>query len=271
VGSLKLRGHTPLAPPRADLDITRESSLHAIFAEYKPTLVLNCAAFTQVDLAEQQEDLANSINGHALITLSAVSKRYNTKLVHFSTDFVFDGSATRPYRPSDPTNPLSAYGRSKLLGEQKVREFDPPGYLLIRTSWVYGPNGACFPQTMINAARAGKPLRVVSDQIGSPTYTRDLADATLNLIDANATGLFHVTNSDQTNWFDFTRAILDEFSLTADLQLITSADWQKLRPQSAIRPGYSVLDTSDYTRVTGKNLRSWREALHDYRLALESK
>src|SRR5205085_12091458 len=105
----------------------------------------------------------------------------------------------------------------------------------------------------------------------SPTYTRDLADVALALIDANAAGLFLVTNSGQTNWFDFTRAILDEFFLTADLQPITSADWQKLRPESAIRPAYSVLDTSEYTRITGKNLRPWREALHDYRLALESK
>src|SRR5207249_635440 len=135
---------------------------------------------------------------------------------------------------------------------------------------LYGPDGLNFVQTMINAARAGKPLRVVNDQIGSPTYTRDLAEATLNLIDAGATSIYHVTNSGQTTWFDFTKAILEEFNLKTELSPISSADWKKLHPDSAIRPAYSVLDTSKYTQTTGKTMRHWREALHDYRIALES-
>jgi dTDP-4-dehydrorhamnose reductase len=122
---------------------------------------------------------------------------------------------------------------------------------------------------MVNAARAGKPLRVVSDQVGTPTYTRDLAAATLDLLDAGATGLLHYTNSGQTNWCDFTRAILKEFGIDHPVEAITSADWQKLRPQSAHRPAYSVLDTSDYTRVTGKSPRLWRDALRDYKLAVQ--
>ncbi|HZZ42289.1 MAG TPA: dTDP-4-dehydrorhamnose reductase [Tepidisphaeraceae bacterium] len=258
------------APARNELDITSPDSLSAIFAKHRPTLVLNCAAYTKVDLAEQEEPLASSINGHALSTLSTLCHQHNTKLVHYSTDFVFDGSATAPYKPTDPPNPISAYGRSKLLGEQSIQSSPLKNHLILRTAWVYGPNGACFPQTMLNAARANKPLRVVSDQIGTPTYTRDLASATLDLIDANATGLLHLTNSGQTNWHAFTQSILQEFNLPNPVDSISSADWQKLRPQSAPRPSYSVLDTSDYTRLTGKSLRPWREALHDYHLALSA-
>src|SRR5439155_8497213 len=135
--------------------------------------------------------------------------------------------------------PLSAYGRSKLLGERKLQEINPAAWLLIRTAWIFGPNGACFPQTILNAAKARRPLRVVSDQTGTPTYTRDLADATLALIDADASGLFHLTNSGQTTWYEFTQAIMDRFGLHPDLSPITSAAWQELRPQSARRPSFS--------------------------------
>jgi dTDP-4-dehydrorhamnose reductase len=251
------------------LDITSDDSLARAFEQHRPTLVLNCAAHTKVDLCEEQRDLADAINGRAVATLATLSKQHGSKLVHYSTDFVFDGSATTPYKPTHPTHPLSAYGRSKLLGEQQLQQINPPGYLIIRTAWVYGPSGACFPQTMVNAARAGKPLRVVCDQVGTPTYTRDLAAATLDLIDVGAAGLLHYTNAGQTNWCDFTRAILDEFGIPAPVEAITSADWQKLRPASAHRPSYSVLDTSDYTRLTGKAPRPWRDALGDYKLAVQ--
>src|SRR5207248_604464 len=126
-----------------------------------PTLVLNCGAYTKVDLCEQNEAVANSINGQAVGMLALLSKRHGFRLVHYSTDFVFDGFAQRPYCPEDSTNPLSAYGRSKLLGEKKLQEVNPPGSLLIRTAWLYGPGGPCFPRTMVEMARAKKPLTVV--------------------------------------------------------------------------------------------------------------
>ena len=156
-----------------------------------------------------------------------------------------------------------------MLGEQHVARVNPPGWLIIRTAWLYGPGGPCFPQTMINAARAGKPLKVVDDQVGSPTFTRDLADATLSLVNAEATGIFHVVNGGQTTWHDFTAAILEEFELTTGLSRTTSAEWKRTRTDSATRPAYSVLDSSEYARVTGRTMRDWRAALHDYRLALE--
>ena len=178
-----------------------------------------------------------------------------SRLVHFSTDFVFDGSGTRPYRTDDPVNPLSAYGRSKLRGEQAIQSINPPGWLIIRTAWLYGPGGPCFPQTMINAAKAGKPLKVVDDQIGSPTFTHDLAEATLDLLDHDAHGLWHLTNSESVSWHGFTAAILDEFGLKTELTTTTSAEWKKLRPASAIRPAYSVLDVEPFERLTGRPMR----------------
>ncbi len=267
---LRARGIEPVSLNRAHLDIADFPSVMSTIEKESPTLILNCAAHTKVDLCEEQEDLATQINGEAPGVLAAAAKDVGAKLVHFSTDFVFDGSSQRPWREDDPVAPLSAYGRSKLLGEQTIARDGGDDWLIVRTAWLYGPGGPCFPQTMINAAKAGKPLKVVDDQIGSPTFTHDLAEATLNLIDADARGIYHVVNSDKTNWHDFTAAILDEFDLKSELSRTTSAEWKKLRPTSAIRPAYSVLDTHKYEQATGKTMRPWREALHAYRLALES-
>jgi len=267
--ALAARRRAFVAPPRGELDITNDEQVRRAFRESRPTLVLNTAAHTKVDLCEEEPAKADEINGHAVGRLAAAAKEYGAKLLHVSTDFVFDGTSRRPYREDDPTNPLSAYGRSKLLGEQKLREVDPPGWLIVRTAWVYGPNGACFPRTMVNAAKAGKPLKVVDDQVGSPTYTRELADAILALVDTGAAGVLNVANAGQVSWYGFTAAILEEFALKAELSATTSAEWKKLRPNSAVRPAYSVLDTSKYTAATGRRMRPWHEALRDYRIAVE--
>jgi dTDP-4-dehydrorhamnose reductase len=232
VRQLRARGLEPIALDRTALDIASSEAVDDAFRSHRPTLVINAAAYTKVDLAEQETEAANRVNGKG---------------------------------PDDPTNPVSVYGRSKLAGEQALR----PGDLLIRTAWLYGPGGPCFPQTMINAARAGKPLKVVDDQTGSPTFTHDLAEATCNLIDADATGIYHVVNAGLTTWHDFTAAILEEFGLKTELSRTKAAEWKKLRPNSAIRPAYSVLDTSKYTQTTGKTMRDWRAALRDYHQSLD--
>lgn len=273
--SLVTRGFSFVAADHAALDITREQSINEIFERVKPTLVFNCAAHTKVDLCEQQQDLADQINGHAVGTLATLCKTHGSRLVHYSTDFVFDGHGiveagqVRPYRIDDPVGPLSAYGRSKLLGEQQLQHVNPPGWIILRTAWLYGRGGPCFPATMIKLARDGKPLRVVSDQTGSPTHTVDLAEASLDLLTAGASGLFHATNSGQVTWFDFTRAILNEFDVQTDLQPITTADWIKLKPSSAHRPTYSVLDLSPLERAINRRMRPWQDALHDYRLDVD--
>lgn len=265
VDALHARGHSSIALPRAALDITNEADIRRAFAEHRPTLVLNCAAHTKVDLCEDEPDKADAINGHAVGTLAKLARDHGTYLVHYSTDFVFDGSSDRPYRPSDPVNPLSAYGRSKLLGEIKLQENAPQNWLIARTAWLYGPGGPCFPKTMVDLAKAGKPLKVVEDQIGSPTFTYDLASATLDLLGHNATGIWHLTNSGLVSWHGFAAAILEEFGLKTDLTPTTSAEWQKLRPRSAHRPAYSVLDNRLAANLLGRPMRPWREGLRDYR------
>ena len=267
--ALTARGLNAIAADRTLCDITRESDVRRFFGEHKPTVLINCAAHTKVDLCEDEQEKADAINGHAVGTLAALSREHGTFLVHFSTDFVFDGTSRRPYRVDDPVNPLSAYGRSKLLGERKLRENAPPKWLILRTAWLYGRGGPNFPRTIIERARQGLPLKVVNDQIGSPTYTVDLAQATLDLLDRGLTGLWHVTNSGSTSWFEFARAALEEFGIAADLSPITTADWLKMRPKQAVRPAYSVLDAMPLARALGHPIRPWRKALADYRDAVQ--
>jgi len=201
-------------------------------------------------------------------TLAGLAREYGTTLVHYSTDFVFDGAGTRPYRADDPVNPLSAYGRSKLLGEQKLQQNAPARWLILRTAWLYGRGGPNFPRTIIERARQGAPLKVVSDQVGSPTHTVDLARATLDLLDRNLAGIWHLTNSGSTSWYDFARAALEEFAIGGSITPISTADWGVMRPKQAHRPAYSVLDVTPFEKAVGRPMRPWREALHDYRKAV---
>src|ERR1051326_426554 len=248
IHSLRQRNRPAVAPPRQSLDLTDENSLQQALAANRPSLLLNCAAYTKVDKAEEEPALAHAVNGHALESLVALCRQYHTKLVHFSTDFVFDGKSTHPYQPTDPTAPQSVYGFSKLLGEQHALKH--PNSLVIRTAWLYGPGGPSFPRTMVELARAKKPLTVVNDQTGSPTFTNDLADATLRLLDATASGIFHVVNPGSVSWFNFAKAILEEFGEETQLAPITSGEWKAKKPNSATRPAYSVLDVSHNQQTT---------------------
>jgi dTDP-4-dehydrorhamnose reductase len=258
--ALKLRGHQPIVLTRAECDVAKETDIRKIF-EYQPTLLLNCAAHTKVDLCEQEPALADAINGYSVGKMAALCRATNTFLVHLSTDFVFPGDGTRPYRVDDAVGPLSAYGRSKHLGETEIQKNAPSDWLIVRTAWVYGRHGANFPRTMVTLARAGKPLTVVSDQIGAPTYTVDLADGILQLIDHGGRGIFHFTNSGQTNWFEFAKAALKTFNVDHPVFPITSADWEHQRPTAAPRPSYSVLDLDPFAKLTGKTPRPWQTAL----------
>jgi dTDP-4-dehydrorhamnose reductase len=264
------RGCRPISPTHQELDIADQSALKKTFADHKPTLVLNCAAFTKVDLCEQEKEKAYAINGHAVGHLASLCRASKAPLVHVSTDFVFDGSLRRPYLPTDPVNPLSAYGKSKLLGEQELQKNAPARWLIVRTAWVYGRHGANFPRTMVQAAQAGRPLSVINDQVGAPTYAVDLATAILDLLDSGAAGLWHVTNSGHTTWYDFARAALEEFGLPTEITPLTSSEWAQKRPTSALRPSYSILDLEPLHRQIGKSMRPWRDALADYHHAVEA-
>jgi dTDP-4-dehydrorhamnose reductase len=246
-------------------DITDPPQVTKWFNDVKPTLVLNCAAYTAVDKAEQEEAFARAINGDAVGTLARCCRKHNATLVHYSTDYVFDGTIRRPLQPNDPVGPQSAYGRTKLLGEQLLQQNAPDRWLIIRTAWLYGPGGPSFPKAILDAARAGKPLNVVDDQTGSPTFTFDLAQATLELLDRNApSGMWHIVNDGAVTWHEFAAAILDEFKLSASLSRTTSAEWKKTRPNSATRPTYSVLDITPFEKLTGHRTRHWKEALKEF-------
>ena len=262
--TLKQRGVDAIPLGRAALDIADENSVQHMFREHRPTLVLNCAAHTKVDLCEDEPAKADAINGYAVGTLAMLSREYGATLVHYSTDFIFDGSSKRPYRVDDPVNPISAYGRSKLLGEQQLQAKPPPRWLIVRTAWAYGVGGVNFPKIIVDRARQGQPLKVVDDEIGSPTYTLDLAQATLDLLDRDANGIWHVTNSNQVSRYEYARAILDEFALKTELTPITTADWFEIRPKQARRPAYSVLDLDPIAGLVGKPMRPWREALRAF-------
>lgn len=260
-----------VAPPRAELDVTSVPQILTVIDRVKPKVLLNCAAYTKVDLAEKEQPQAMLINGQSVGAIAEACRLRKITLVHFSTDYVFDGTLRRPLKPDDPVGPKGAYGVSKLLGERMLKEFAPPRWLILRTAWLYGPGGPNFPQAMLNAGRAGKPLKVINDQVGTPTFTHDLAEATLNLLEADAHGVYHVSNSGETNWFDFAKAIFEEFSVTpTSLDPITSADWKAMKPESAVRPAYSVFDLSPYDATTGKQIPNWRDALRRYRAAIAS-
>ena len=266
---LRTRGLPFVAVSRAECDISQPEAVQSLFQKHRPTLVLNCAAHTRVDQCEDEPQLADVINGQAVGTLAAQARETGARLVHYSTDFVFDGQSDRPYLPTDHPNPLSVYGRSKLLGETRLQEANPSSWLIIRTAWVFGRHGSCFPQTILKLAQAGRPYYSRSSTISGAarTYTVDLAQATLRLVDAKAEGIHHVTNQAPTTWFAFARATLDAFRMRGELSPVTTQEWLHMRPRQAPRPGYSVLDTQSYTAATGHQLRDWREALEDYRTA----
>jgi dTDP-4-dehydrorhamnose reductase len=263
--TLAARGLRAAVAGRGECDIADPAQVVAAFDRHCPTLLINCAAYTKVDLAEKERDAATRANGTGPAILAEQCRRSGAALVHFSTDYVVDGSLRRPLRPDDPVGPHSAYGHSKLEGERAIQSDPPPRWLIARTAWLYGPNGPNFVQTMLNIARAGKPLRVVDDQVGSPTYTFDLAAATLDLLDRGAAGVWHVATAGQTSWFDFAKAIFGEWGLSPDLAPTTSAQWKATKPDAATRPAYSVFDLSPLEQLLGRPMRPWREALHAYR------
>ena len=269
VAALESRKVSAIALDRDSVDVTRETDVRRLFSSHKPTILINCAAHTKVDLCEDEAEKADAINGYAVGLLARAAREHGTFLVHYSTDFVFDGTARVPYRTDHPVNPLSAYGRSKLLGERLLQEIAPRAWLIIRTAWLYGRGGPSFPRTIVERARAGGALKVVNDQVGSPTYTPDLANATLDLLDHSQTGIWNFTNSGQTSWFDFARSALKHFKVDAGISPVTTADWLKMRPKQAIRPSYSVLDIEPYAKVAGRPMRPWEDALQEFAQAVE--
>ena len=256
---LAAAGHDVFARPRSDLDITRETDVAGAFREIQPHVVVNCAAFTRVDDCES-DPRALEVNARAVHRLADHSLRHAAQLVQISTDFVFDGGKREPYSEEDAPNPLSAYGRGKLQGEEAALRV--PSGLVVRSSWLFGSGGPNFIEAILKQVEAGRRrLEVVNDQTGRPTATSDLSEAILALIEASAVGVYHFANRGEVTWFEFAREIL-ALSDRADVTVQPTDSDTLGRP--ARRPLYSVLDISRYERITGRTVRHYREALVEY-------
>ncbi|MEM6392343.1 MAG: dTDP-4-dehydrorhamnose reductase [Planctomycetota bacterium] len=239
------RGITHRLAGQADFDLTDPAAVNqAVTNNY--TAVINCAAYTAVDAAEEHEDLATAVNGHAVATLAHACQQADALLVNYSTDYVFDGNATSPYTTDQPRDPLNAYGRSKAVGEAAL-EASNARWLNIRTSWLYAPWGNNFVLTMARLTRDKAALQVVDDQRGRPTSAQHLATSTLAMIEADATGHHHITDGGECTWFEFTQAIADILGHTCDIQPCNSDQY----PRPAKRPAYSVLDGSKTEDLIG--------------------
>ncbi|WUJ17037.1 dTDP-4-dehydrorhamnose reductase [Streptomyces sp. NBC_00390] len=251
----------PLA--HADLDITDPEAVRAALAEHRPTVIVNCAGWTDVDGAEEREDAALAVNGTGPRVLAEASKETGTVLLHVSTDYVFAGDAAAPYAEDAPTGPRGAYGRTKLAGEQAVRDILPETGQVVRTAWLYGAGGPNFVRTMIRLEAVKDTLDVVDDQRGQPTWTVDLADRLVRLGQGTlagtvAGGVRHGTSSGDTTWFGFTREIFR----------LLGADPERVRPTTseafvrpAPRPAYSVLGHEGWQGTGIEPIRDWRAAL----------
>src|SRR5437764_5168480 len=257
--ALAERGEDLVALTKSDLDITDARVVDAIVREVHPTVIVNCAAYTKVDAAENDERIANAINGSAVEFLAEAANALDAQLVQISTDFVFDGEAREPYEVNAQTSPLSAYGRSKLLGEHAATHARKS--LVLRTSWLFGLHGPNFVEAIRNQIRKGtNPLRVVNDQRGRPTYTPHLADAIVRVVHGGATGVVHYADEPECTWFDFAREIVAQLGVGIDVKPVTTAEF----PRPANRPAYSVLSTERYERMTGVSPASWTEGLREY-------
>jgi len=252
--------HDVIGMDREEIDITRASECRRAVAETKPQLVINAAGYTNVDACETAKEECFAVNAEAVKNIAQACREAHIPLIHYSTDYVFDGNANHPYAEEDPCNPINTYGASKLAGEHHLKRLTD-NFILIRTAWLYGAKGKNFVQAILDRARETGKLTVVDDQMGSPTCTRDLAAATELLVDKNARGIFHVTNRGCCTWYDFARKILKEARLEhVELSPMKTSELQR----AARRPAYSVLGMHKFVAATGKTMQPWQLAFSDY-------
>ncbi len=256
VAAYRARDARVVACDSAALDVTDAAGVSDHIGSEEPDLVLHCAAYTAVDQAESEPERAFATNVHGTQNVARACAATGAHLVYFSTDFVFDGCSDAPYRTDDEPHPLSVYGRSKLAGEGAAARAGAQ-WTTVRSSWLFGAAGANFVSTILERARSGTPLRVVDDQRGSPTWARDLAETTAELVDIGARGLVHVTNGGRATWYELARAALEVAEVEADLRPVSSEQWNA----AAARPRDSVLDVTETEALLGRSMLPWPEAL----------
>jgi dTDP-4-dehydrorhamnose reductase len=256
-----LRGaHTVRGADVEDFDLTSATDCLRMIENFEPEVVINAAAYTDVDGCETNRDLCFAVNAEGVRNVALACKGKGIKIVHFTTDYVFDGTKKTPYVEEDVYCPISVYGRSKLMGDQYLMDYSD-SFLLIRTAWIYGGKGRNFARTILEKARTEKILRIVDDQFGTPTYTVDLSNAVRLLVEGDHTGLFHVTNRGKTSWYEYALKILEYAGISnVEVEPIKSGQLDR----KAARPHYSVLSCQKFMEATGKTMRPWQIALREY-------
>lgn len=245
-------------PEEGSADILNLDGLHNAFERVKPAYVINCAAYTAVDKAEDDVDLARRVNRDGAANLAQMCKKYGATLIHISTDFVFEGKVPKLLTETDPVNPISVYGVTKLEGEQVIAATTQEFYIL-RTSWLYSEHGNNFLKTMLKLGSTREELKVIADQVGTPTYAMDLANVIFHIIASaqHAYGIYHFSNEGVTSWFDFATAIFDISSMPTRVLPIPGSEY----PTKAVRPAFSVMDKSKIKKTFNISIPYWRKSL----------
>ena len=241
------------------LDITDKDKTMEIIKENNPDIVINSAAYTDVDGCETNQDLAYAVNGYGVENLALACRQIDCPLVHVSTDYVFDGTARDPIPEDGEIGPISVYGKSKLMGEQAIQEILDK-YFIVRTAWLYGINGKNFPKTMLELAENHPEITVVYDEVGTPTYTPDLAYGISELIETDFYGIYHLTNSGSCSWCEFARYIFEIAGRDVNVVPVTASEFSRPAP----RPSYSVLMNKKWIENGFEPLRDYKEAISEY-------
>ncbi len=242
-----------------DVDIRDQRQVHQLFVRCRPEWTVLAAAYTDVDGCEKDPERAHQVNCTGALNVAYAARDAGSRLLFVSTDYVFDGWKDNPYETNDPVCPINTYGRSKAEAEEGIREI-LPGCCILRTSWLFGANGRCFPNTILELAESRKKLSVVADQIGRPTYNRDLARTILKLVHANAQGTIHASNADECSWYEFARELVRASGIA---DVVVEAVRTEDTPRPARRPKHSVLSTASLQRY-GIDMRPWKETLASY-------
>jgi len=252
------RGHEGIGVDIQEMDITDAASVEKVITEAAPDAVIHCAAYTAVDAAEDNVDLCRRVNAGGTENIARVCKALNCKMMYISTDYVFNGQGTRPWEPDDKREPLNVYGQTKYEGELVVETLEK--FFLVRIAWVFGVNGKNFIKTMLNLGKTRDHLTVVADQIGSPTYTYDLARLLVDMIETDKYGRYHATNEGLCSWYEFACEIFKQAGMNVTVSPVTSDQY----PAKAKRPMNSRMDKSKLDEMGFKRLPSWQDALGRY-------
>lgn len=259
VKELLKRGYSTLSPNRSEFNLCSEDSIRNYILNSNCEAIVHCAAYTQVDKAEDEKDLCIKINATATKHIAKCAKILDIPMIYISTDYVFDGTKDGKYTENDETNPINIYGESKLAGEKYVQEILDK-YYIVRTSWVFNINGKNFIETMLRLSKANNQLSIVNDQIGSPTYTKDLSRLLVDMIETNKYGLYHATNEGYCSWYEFADTIFKLANINIDIKAINSNEYAS----RAKRPLNSKLSKDKLIEFGFKPLPHWEDALKDY-------